>query len=559
MGSKKKTVRQLGYSKVLPQDKDLYIENILKTVASAKSINPVLINNALLRVNRYYGFEAFKKLDAAVMVEGSSSEFNMAEVYAKLGLDCTKDKPTGATTSAFVKDKFLYRIGPSKGTCGGFELFNDQYVYDSFQELPSGQLQAARYTCNPADGTTTFDTTITVPGLNDSVVVLDIERNTGGITTENWRYRIARNDANKVEAIDSMTFLAGTYKANFVKNKGRTLRAFNAIMGIPNRTPKTKKKDCDNWDAAANKCLDDDDSFESTLDNADYKHIFMTYCVPYEDPYKDIIDSIYGGKKSIELKFHGITVTAGYNNDFSGIQTNPVNPNYCDAEMTGNAAAFKVDGVTMSIDPDEDEKPQFLIPMEVFRLRRDLREKHDDIGNALTFVVMAEKTVKLKWYQTGFFRIFMWVVALVAAVYGFPQMLIGMVTSTVLSMVFGDKIAAIVGILMAIYTLGTSLATAAVNMMSIFQQIADIASQIASLYFKSTIEDIQNKLEDISEQSKKTQEAIDEMSKEMLYIPIGDVLDTIYATMYDLMYNGAYSMVYNYDRMITVDHMRQIK
>lgn len=558
MGSKNKTVRSLGYSKLLPEDKDLFIENIVRTVASAKSINPLIINNALLRVNRYYGFEAFKKLDSAVEVTGKLVEFDIKKLYATLGLSCTEDKPLNISTSSAISDKFLYRIGGfSSGTCKGNELFETQYTYENFIELADGRLTGDKYSCDAVNDTKTFIETITVPGVDEDIIVIDIENKSGSIAIQR-RYRAIRSAANKTSDLDSLTFLSATYKSNFIKNKGKTLKAFNSIMGIPNKTPKTRKKDCTNWDDATNTCLDDNDSFEDTLNNPDYKHIFMTYCVPYEEPYKDIIDSIYSNNANIELNFHGITVSTGYNNALSGVSSDPANPNYCDGTVASGSYAFMVDGVAMQTS-GADEKPQYLIPMEVFRLRRDLREKHDDIGNALTLVVMAEKTVKVKWYQTGFFRILTWIVAIVFAVYGNPQMLIGMITSTILTAVLGDTLSAVVNILTAIYTLGTSIANSAISIMNIITKVVDIASNIMSMYFKASIENIQDKIKDIADKAEETQEAINEIARDMIYIPFGDALETIYSVMYDLMYNGAYQMSYNYDRLISVEHMYKMK
>jgi len=557
MGSKKKTVRNLGYSKLLPQDKDLFIENINKTVAYSKSINSQLIGQSLLRINQYFGAKALEKLDSAVEVKGLLVKFDMQEVYSKLGLSCTMDKPTGVEQSSTVKDRFLYRIGKSTNTCEGgtFERFNvggTSYYYNNFIELGTGQLQADEYECDPITGTGTLVGQKVVSGIDDDILVLHITNDPGPLETR-YVYRIPIGETEVEQTLDSFTFLSATYKANFVKNDDKLLKALNVRMGIPNRTPKTRKKDCDNWDSVNNTCLDTDDSFESTLDNPDYKHIFLTYCVPYKPPYDKVIDDIYGTNGAIKFSFHGITIETGNKIDFGS--WTPTSTNYCEGNVAGSNYSFTVDGVRMSFDNPDDGEPQYLIPIEYFLTERTLKEKHKDLGEALTMVVMAEKTVKVKWYQTGFFKIFMWVVAIGLAVTGNPMMLIGMVTSTVITAVFGDKIAMLVGIVMAIYTLGTSLANAAVSTLNILSQVADIASKIMSLYFKNAYDKISGEIEDINEKSKSTREAIDEMTHEMIYIPIGDVIDTIFTSMYDLMYNGAYNIIYDYSHYTKVNHL----
>jgi len=540
MGTKKKTVRGAGYSKLLPQDKDLYIQNIIKSASSSKSISPLVIGPSILRVNDYYSFKAFTHLDAAVESDGVATTVDLKYVYGKLGLNCTSDEPIATSVSSSPTDKFYYRMGPSTGTCnGGLPKFGN-FTYSGIVELPNKSLSGQKYQC---DGTLIGP--VTVPGIEDSIFSITI-KGTGDDTT----YRLPYSDTGAEVDLDKMTFLTAVYKANFIKNEDRLIKAVNARMGIPNRTPPTSKKDCTDWDAVNNVCKDGDDTFEGALSNKEYKHIVLTYCVPYEDPYKKVIDTIYGKKsKRVEVTSHGITLTCGYETKSNNFGSSG---NYCDTVDAPGDVVFRIDGV--EIDLGKDDENQFLIPMEYFASNRTLREKHDDISKSLTMIILSEKTVKVKWYQTGFFRIFTWVVAIGLAAYGNPTMLIGMATSTVVAVILGDKLGAIFALVMAVYTFGTSL-SGSINIFNTLSKIADISSKIMSLYFQNAYDKIAGELEEVAEGTKETKDAIDEMTHEMLYLPIGDAIDTIYQTMYDLMYNGAYDQIYNYSNFTKVNHL----
>jgi len=362
-----------------------------------------------------------------------------------------------------------------------------------------------------------------------------------------------------VENIDDVGIMTVKYKVAGVINNDKYLKAINARMGLPNRELKKNCEDPELTPEEREECLDYKTSKELLEDKDLYTQI-LTYAVYYEEPYIDLIDQlIASGIYQIEVE----GIDGGEGTTITYMPAMGPSGKY---EDFATGMMCQIDGAGVLLNPDEDEikagatkkRLRYIIPVEYIQKHINMRDKYNTIENGLCWLIHNQKITKKKWYQTGFFRILVWVVAIAMAPTN-PMMLIGLVGSTIVTGVFGSKAGMVLGIITAIYTLGSSLLSNTYTFtMNTLSMVADLTSKIYSLYFSYQTDNIIDDIKDINDKSKATQEAIDEMQKEALYIPFSDVVDNMFHSMYELLYNEAYSMLYNYDRMTSVNHLQNL-
>ena len=329
-------------------------------------------------------------------------------------------------------------------------------------------------------------------------------------------------------------------------------------MGLPNRE---LKKDCNDESLTPqerDECLKYKTQDELLADPDLYSQI-LVYAVPYEEPFIEIIDALFqDGIYSIEIDGidGGSKVYIDYLPLFMGTAK------YYDVN-TGYGCFVNGNGVLLHPDDDDknagaiETKARYIIPTEYAMKHLTMKEKYNLVENGLCWMIHNKVVTKKKWYQTGLFMILTFVFAIVLTVYGQPMMLIGLVGSTIVSGVFGDKAGIVLGILMAAWTLGTSLISTAYTItMNTLSLIARLANQIARLFFSYKMDDITDEAKSIADEQRATEDAINDIKQEALYIPFGDQLESMYITMYEMLYNQAYDQMASYSRLTTVDTNR---
>jgi hypothetical protein len=161
------------------------------------------------------------------------------------------------------------------------------------------------------------------------------------------------------------------------------------------------------------------------------------------------------------------------------------------------------------------------------------------------------ETIKLKWYQTGLFKLLTFIVTVVLAIVTGQFYLIGIAIGLNIAMkVLGEflppEVMAVLAVVAAV-TFGDFSGLA-----NSFATVANITNSISQVYFIKEQGKMLEQLETYKDMIEAEQEALEEMQKETLYIPF-DSYTSYFNTVYDTLYNaydGMYDSVYNFDRML---------
>ena len=193
---------------------------------------------------------------------------------------------------------------------------------------------------------------------------------------------------------------------------------------------------------------------QETLDDPDTVLYGITYAAKYEEPFIEVIDRLKASS-SYSIFIEGIdgTPEAGTIRYISSV----LGLGYQDP--TTSLTCFINDVPIHLAEPDggpEDRiDARYIIPLEEIQ-DMNMMDKYDAVQNALCFVIHKQEIIKLKWYQTRLFQIVLWVAAFALAATGNPTMLVGMAATTIAKAI-NDDLAIIIGIVFAVYTLGTGL------------------------------------------------------------------------------------------------------
>ena len=523
MGSRYKTVKGFGYSEMFKDSEDTFVANLVRTAGAAHTTSSDIMGPALLNINRSLNYTLFKQLDGS-----ATSSMHLVNIDDAKALAIISDPDKLAIVGTSV---MMTSIGYAYSAIWG--MYGDPV----WTVCPSGtgwhmwggkRIASVHATNNDADvifedcagGNSTVALTglLAIPAYN--VVYSLASGGTNSLVIPGYRIETAGTED------DTVNFLSFMLKANFVEIDSKNTTVLKSTFGIPLVTPDAVSDE----DKAEE--VDDVDTLEDMMLDPTVKHIWVSYSVEYKDPYTGIIDDLIAlGDYGFES--HGVT--------FRHRRRGP-----------GTNVLF-VDGVPQPDEADEDGQPaQYMIPLEWLKDERNLKEKYKDVENCLKIWVFKEEKIKLKWYETGLFRILSWVAAIVAAYFGYYQMLLGMISSSIINKVFGAKAGIIISIVVAIYSFDfKSIASAVTKALNIFQFVANIAAKIFSLYFMSESEKLAAKAEAREEGMEETQDAIDELSAKSIYWAITDQLDNMYYTMYELPY-AIYDAAYSTDRFLTL-------
>ena len=505
MGSRYKTVKGFGYSEMFKDSDDTFAQNLIRTAGAARSTSSSLMGPAMLNINKSLNYRQFIKMDGATV---SNIETTVVDETKAMVLVKDPDK------LAFV----------SSATVGGTEGYAHSTAWAKYGDpgwvaCPDGGVATHAWSFGRLIGHTPGEYSYTLKFEDCNGIVTD--KTEQGKKESAVRITYSKNDGStgtliapsgRVESTEDVTetytFLSFMLKVNFVEVDDKHTKLLKSTFGIPFKTPEAKNAD----DEAEE--LEPIETLEDMMADATVKHIWVSYSAERKGDYISIID------KMLSIGDYGFTS--------HGVK-------FVHKKL-GMGARLEVDGEVQEI--TDDQKPQYMIPMEWLKDERNLKEKYSDVENCLKIWVFKEDKIKLKWFQTGLFRILSWVVALVLAYYGQVQMLLGMLTSTAITAVFGGKKAIVLNTIIAIVSFNPeSLASNIGGYLNLFSFVAGIATSIAGLYFMSQSEKLARKAENRDEEVEKIQDAIDELSTKNIYWPITEQLDNMYYTIYELPYN----------------------
>jgi len=272
--------------------------------------------------------------------------------------------------------------------------------------------------------------------------------------------------------------------------------------------------------------------------NNNVKSALISYTTKwYEEPYKDVIQEVYGedlGNTVVfQSEFYHLEYQAGIN--FNG----------------DNFYNITYDGVSQNIDPANDKA--YMVPIDFITYNMGTRQKYDELDNLMSIVMAQSQTVKLQWYQTAW-------VDFVGMVIAFALAYATSGTSIALYMA-GKVVAQAVELGYIDSRTGTAIMTilsiaslfvggVKISGWSWFSSAFNLSAAIATdIYITQPMIELEKDIKKKSEDTAKINEVLAAIRENQLYIPF-DTYDMPAAALYDLPYN-AYSTaqdgMYDYD------------
>lgn len=265
---------------------------------------------------------------------------------------------------------------------------------------------------------------------------------------------------------------------------------------------------------------------QDDLDNSKLKEVFIGYTLAMnyqkDSEIRHIMKSMYKNK----------TVT---------INSNEYNIKYTNR---GNATTVEISGISKTFSEDS---AVYMVPKKAFKAR-PLAMRYELLKDALSIVAGSKVTVKLKWYQTGFFRI---IISIAAVAFAFvtdgATMAVITAISIAASYAIKGTIGKVVSFAIGLLTLNPS-ATESYSLNAITQQVIqylkmhwfDIliktSTEMASYVMKNVVEDIAEKTERLYEETEKLKEQIEKIKRKAIYIPL-DMIDEYYNFLYNQQYD----------------------
>jgi hypothetical protein len=190
----------------------------------------------------------------------------------------------------------------------------------------------------------------------------------------------------------------------------------------------------------------------------------------------------------------------------------------------------------------------YIIPVTMMK-KQTLPNKFEAYKRMFNMFMYSEKKVKMKWYQSLFFRfLFM----IVAVIFAGPMVLATMMVGQILSSI-DPRLAAIIGVVLAIVSFNPAAAWQ--STMKVVDSFIKAFSSFSQHAFQASLEGIQSTMETLSEETKDMQEALADMWHQGIYMPL-HTQDMISQSMYncgddfvEMSYNAPDLMIAQLDNM----------
>ena len=282
------------------------------------------------------------------------------------------------------------------------------------------------------------------------------------------------------------------------------------------------------------------DDFYDSLSNEDISEAFISYSTNNKDnenqAVKDAITALYGKPGSwyhvsVRHDMYTIDYYQEVVEDLSG---------YDDPEIF-----HKIEVNNHAFTIDDSRGRALMVPVEVVK-ELSFQEKYDFIKMDMCIWGYVHQTVHLKWYQTGFFKFVMMVVAIAFTMFtmnpGILQAASVMLTiaSPALSKALGSEAAAIIGfVTMAYLSPGSFTGYLDSFQKNLASNIYKIATNIGEMWFKSYMKQemgqVRKQLTQYQREEEEMRKTMEEMTKPYLYIPLAG---------YDSFYDNAINLPY---------------
>lgn len=521
MGSRTKKISGYGYSNMFKEGDNTFTGNLIRTINATGTNDPAVIGPAILNINKTLNYDVFKKLDGAVISDGVYVKIDMAAAAALVkDPDMKSITGTGSNADAnMIANIWAQKGDPVWNPCdGGHHYWPEGYI--DHVAINGAATFIARF--KDCSGNITE---LTYKLMDRTGTVIEYVRNDDSSHSVVIPSDRIETDGGKT----GVTFLSVVLKANGVVIDDRNTKVMKAKFGIPPKTPNIKDEDDDDPG-------DPGETLEDLMDDPEAKHIWFTYSAEYDGDYKTVIDStLKNGPYKFEA--HGMKFE---------MKKDALHNLTSNSDYESEDYFMYINGKKQPVDKDNDQLKQYFIPLEWLRDDRKLYEKYNDLENCLKLWVFKEQKIKLKWYQTGLFRIFTFVAALV---FGGPMAIITMIGTMALSKLLGPELSAIAAIAMAFInpaSLSTATFTATVNT---FMYVANLASNAMTLYFQNQFDKYQSRIDRRKDEMDEMQDELDAMRGENLYVGFTREVDSLYEASYEALYD-VYTYAFDMGRLI---------
>ncbi len=537
MGSKTKTYRNFSASRMFEDKDNLYMKEIVRIYAQTGSIAPQDIMPVVLEdANKFFREDIFEKMGSTTEINFTSGVIsdegvlNVVKQYDNTATEVNqyfiKDGNDTAVDSSILKAKtYLDDRYSSSNECStiGYQTFDCCTIE---VEYPVYDVGGTKCVLNVVDGIPTRshdDDTGDDGYLMDVVDISDCSTDGTLIAPIPMDYE---NERSVVAVQYDTTKSMFIYEDQIV----RTTEVYTGFMLVmrkneQNVDPKGSKEARFMYARFGLNAEDKDgNALEDQLNQADLKDAFLTYATYREDDmFGRYIDQLYGGDLSKPGNL--VKITGDINFQYEEINI----ADYGEEPVT--QYVIKYSGGSFPADHQDEDTGEwdnmYIIPFNIIDTAV-LRDKFEIYNKMFTMMVYTEKTVKVKWYQTVFFRFIMMVIALL---FVGPISIVMTIVGEMLA-ILDPRIGAILGLAFSIVT-GNINATLS-GILNLTNNILDIVSTFNTIAFQDSIEGIQNEIKKLTTETEEDKEALLETYSDMIYIPFGEKYDHLYGNNYNL-------------------------
>ena len=185
-----------------------------------------------------------------------------------------------------------------------------------------------------------------------------------------------------------------------------------------------------------------------------------------------------------------------------------------------NGSNFRIN-LEETIDPDNDAyNNRLLLPLDALQDLRynDFRVVHEQ---ALTFIAYSSVTTQLKWYETGWFKVLLFIVVFVVSVLtmGLPAAALSTILSTAVSMVLSGVLQILdiggwLGQLITIVLAIVSLINGNLNGFDLYYRLATEAIKVSNVYTSYKQSELMKEVEDFTKTMEEATEELEAIMEE---------------------------------------------
>lgn len=558
MGGKTKTYTDLQTQALFDGQDNLFGKEIVRLFAITKNIDPYHMGKSMvLASQKYYAAEKFNALGIASEIKGTIKKITKDGVLNFLSNKVTSPE-LFYFTSKDINDNGInlralkikqqleenYNVDTSHKKIYSYTFSNEiKYNIDDYNAITQNtdgvdtvtiEVETNAYEIEPGNWYELYKDTLSngnavlKPLSTGTVQGIEIAEDNRTVYICNYSY-----DESGTTTLGNGTYFfkddmqSEAYEYNFLmlplKDEGEMISDKKYVKAVLNDL------------GLGNGVLD-----ESLAANEIKRSLISHSTSLHDEDYIDIIKQVYGYPGNFnEVTMHTDKYDIKYHTTTNLLHS---------YQITIDDNSFNLAG-TLS---QEDDKNVVMLPLEELR-KEPMHIRYEHIKKTLRIWANTSVTVKLKWYQTGFFKFLTIIVsAIISITTANPTALLLAVGAPVvlglISNLFGPEVAAVVAILYVAFTFDFSKATH----IETFSTVSNIVNQMSQVYFTIENKSMTKEINQLNKEDEVAHKAISEMRKQTLYIPF-DSYTNYYDGMYSIgteAYSTVYDSAFNFDIML---------